>query len=842
MNINELQKVFEYELKRKLRQRCKTQNEEVRYLINSFKFYDYESSSIIDKNNWVKGVLKTGLSGFGMNDLLDVFDSYDLNNTGFINYQNFTNHLYYNEELSPIPKEYLEKNTELTTRQNNNRVKSPYIEFQPPGLYERSIDMLENEELNQRNSPNINQYQEIKNNNYIINNNNNNILKQNNIYTEINQKKSPNTPFITSSNIIKNINNSNNINNDSINNNKNNTLIKNYSPLYKEDSSYFKKLLLLLQTKINIENGMSYYTYAQKLKSYENQTDKTITLNSFYSSLRDFNISVRINDLTDFFNYLDKSNLNKVPSETILKEIRGNLSEKRKNLLIYIYSLIDKDKMGRVPINIIRSSYNCKLHPDVYIGFKQEEDIYKEFCYTFDMYCSLYNIHDYMTCEEFVDYYWGISASIIDDNYFEDILSGVWNKNININKNISSIINENLNINQKYNENYRKELLGNRIENNSNYYLNNRYVNNQNQNNYNYINYKNNSNLIKNKSQPNYDFSPYTPIPQENESNHDRVTPYYHPSKTPLDKGVKMFRSIRHNPITNEFIMSKDIPNNGYYESSQFKNINKNNDYNTEYKANYNMNNYENNYNNNINRNVNIRKPINELEQFKQIIMSRGPKGIFIFQKFLCLYDKGMAGELDYNKFNELLEMFNINMSKQNSDSIFEYLDKDKKGIIKYDDLIKELIGNINMNREFLIKKLYDNLNKDSNNNISINDLKQKFKAYNHPEVINRFKSEKEVFYDFLESIDIFKNYKNIIKGQNTEMLTYEDFLDFYKEISIGIRDDKFFEDLLINCWNINNEKNIYNIENKNELNLYENNNLRIRTANQILNNKRYNY
>ena len=195
MNINELQKVFEYELKRKLRQRCKTQNEEVRYLINSFKFYDYESSSIIDKNNWVKGVLKTGLSGFGMNDLLDVFDSYDLNNTGFINYQNFTNHLYYNEELSPIPKEYLEKNTELTTRQNNNRVKSPYIEFQPPGLYERSIDMLENEELNQGNSPNINQYQEIKNNNYIINNNNNNILKQNNIYTEINQKKSPNTPF-----------------------------------------------------------------------------------------------------------------------------------------------------------------------------------------------------------------------------------------------------------------------------------------------------------------------------------------------------------------------------------------------------------------------------------------------------------------------------------------------------------------------------------------------------------------------------------------------------------------------------------------------------------------------
>ena len=109
----------------------------------------------------------------------------------------------------------------------------------------------------------------------------------------------------------------------------------------------------------------------------------------------------------------------------------------------------------------------------------------------------------------------------------------VFGKNIKSNKHINSIINDNLNINKNSNENYKKELIGNKINNNSKYYLNNRYVNNQNQIKYNYINYQNNSNLdiINNKSQENNYIYPYIPI--LNEKN-ERVTPYYHPVKTPL--------------------------------------------------------------------------------------------------------------------------------------------------------------------------------------------------------------------------------------------------------------------------------------------------------------------
>ena len=58
----------------------------------------------------------------------------------------------------------------------------------------------------------------------------------------------------------------------------------------------------------------------------------------------------------------------------------------------------------------------------------------------------------------------------------------------------------------------------------------------------------------------------------------------------------------------------------------------------------------------------------------------------------------------------------------------------------------------------------------------------------------------------------------------------------------MNIKDDKFFEDFLINCWNKDKENNLYNIHKNNEINSLKDSNLRIRTANQILNNNGYNY
>ena len=56
--------------------------------------------------------------------------------------------------------------------------------------------------------------------------------------------------------------------------------------------------------------------------------------------------------------------------------------------------------------------------------------------------------------------------------------------------------------------------------------------------------------------------------------------------------------------------------------------------------------------------------------------------------------------------------------------------------------------------------------------------------------------------------------------------MTFEEFLDFYKEISMSIEDDDYFDNLLINCWDINEENNDINENNIDINNNIENKNI----------------
>ena len=119
----------------------------------------------------------------------------------------------------------------------------------------------------------------------------------------------------------------------------------------------------------------------------------------------------------------------------------------------------------------------------------------------------------------------------------------------------------------------------------------------------------------------------------------------------------KTYRNENSNNLSNN-LNTKDNK-----ENKQINNI---------YNSNKDNNNSIHSNNINNNNNINYDKPNKELDEFKKILISRGQKGIFIFQKLLCLSDKDKKGEINQNKFNELLEIFNINMSKQSINLIFE--------------------------------------------------------------------------------------------------------------------------------------------------------------------------
>ena len=165
MDIIELKEIFEYELKRKLAQRSLSPIEELRKLIGALKFYDFSSSMTLSKDQWIRGVLRTGLCGFNITDLSQIFDTYDPNKTGCINYLNFARYLYGKEEFIPIKGNKVNQEVENNINININSVKEiDKSKFVPPGLYERNIDENDIENNNDNSGLNVNK-NEINNNN-----------------------------------------------------------------------------------------------------------------------------------------------------------------------------------------------------------------------------------------------------------------------------------------------------------------------------------------------------------------------------------------------------------------------------------------------------------------------------------------------------------------------------------------------------------------------------------------------------------------------------------------------------------------------------------------------------
>jgi Ca2+-binding EF-hand superfamily protein len=78
----------------KLSQRVKSNNTEMNILSNAFKFYDLANSGICNRSQWIKTIGKIGLSGFSERDLSLLFDIYDSQAKGSLDYRVFISDLF----------------------------------------------------------------------------------------------------------------------------------------------------------------------------------------------------------------------------------------------------------------------------------------------------------------------------------------------------------------------------------------------------------------------------------------------------------------------------------------------------------------------------------------------------------------------------------------------------------------------------------------------------------------------------------------------------------------------------------------------------------------------------
>ena len=816
-NLNELKEIFEYELKTKLSEKAKTSINEQKTLLNCFKYYDINNEGFADESRWINSILRTGITGFSHNDLEKLYKSYVSNPSDSINYQNFCDYIFGRENVGKISYANI----------RNNKMKN-----------------------------------EMRDNNYYIRNNFQNI--------DLNKY---NRNYLNKNREYENVSNKNQGNN-------------------------YELLIEKLKEKINTNNGMTYYTLIKNLKANEEKLSQTVSLDELSISLQQLHLNISSNDIYELFNYLDSEKIGRISTSDILNLITEPINEKRKIYLVKVFKSIDSDKKGEISINKLKNIFNAKNHPDVSDNIRNEDEIYNQFCYTLDIFIRFNNILNYsINLEQFIDYYSGISPSIKEDEEFQKILEKVWDvdKKQKEKKKFYNIIYKNnyenypedseMGINSlffgeshterpKYDYNY--DYLDEFYKSSQDINIRNKYNKNINKNNNNIKNHlrsKTNVDLVQ-------DTLERKAILNFNTLNNNKITNskrYFGQESDNIkeNNGKRIFKKKRYNPITDEFIQENNSFNTGHnivndlIKKDQIKKENEIlikeeinpeiEEYNTKNKKIYNFN----AFNSKIKENESLVK-------FRKLLVSLGTKSIFRFQKMLSIYDRDNSGFISFDNFYTIFHSNYIDIPLVDIKSIFGLFDNNnnEKQInsaseykIKYDLLLKSIIGNISIKRRALIQKVFDSFNKDKNGKILISDMKNRFNPSRHPDVLKGSKTENKILGEFLDFLEIFREYYNNLHGGYTFNMGFQEFLEFYSEISLSIEDDKDFENLLINCWDLelieqkdkmndNNKEQIDNIEGNNiykkiqnlNTNINENKqynkNVRMRAGQQIINNR----
>lgn len=146
-----------------------------------------------------------------------------------------------------------------------------------------------------------------------------------------------------------------------------------------------------------------------------------------------------------------------------------------------------------------------------------------------------------------------------------------------------------------------------------------------------------------------------------------------------------------------------------------------------------------------------------------------------------------------------------VGLNKDECRRLFKLFDRDGSGYIDYDEFLWGVRGEMNDFRKSLCMKAFKIMDVDGSGKLDIKDIKHTYNAKKHPDVIAGKKTEDEILFEFLETFDTHhQNSKDDIKDA---VVTPEEWLEYYNNVSISIDDDAYFELMMNNSWNLDGKK-----------------------------------
>ena len=215
-------------------------------------------------------------------------------------------------------------------------------------------------------------------------------------------------------------------------------------------------------------------------------------------------------------------------------------------------------------------------------------------------------------------------------------------------------------------------------------------------------------------------------------------------------------------------------------------------------------------------------KLIEKLKNKKDFVEEKNDKSLILLNDILKIRDlRGILylhlefinschdlSKITFNDFVNVLEIQHINLSNSDMQDLFNmFSSKNNKNFLDFSAFIRNFKIQLSENKLSCVEQAFGNIDINENDKVPINLIKKKFKANNHPNVLNGLRKEEDIILEFLDCFNI--NYeilnldsKNKNGNDDQRYIDFEIFANFYEYVSFIYPDDNEFEKIINSAWN----------------------------------------
>lgn len=197
--------------------------------------------------------------------------------------------------------------------------------------------------------------------------------------------------------------------------------------------------------------------------------------------------------------------------------------------------------------------------------------------------------------------------------------------------------------------------------------------------------------------------------------------------------------------------------------------------------------------------------PNSVMDRLRAKLKTRGANGLIGLARLFRNMDDNRSMSLDRDEFNKAMEEFGLGLSHGEIATLFGTFDINRDGAVDYNEFLREIRGPMNALRKQACMNAFNKMDRDRNGYLDYNDLVGVYSGKFHPEVKAGKKTEQQVLTEFLNTFQQHHNIRD--SGTPDDVVTKEEFVEYYNNISANIDNDSYFMAMMNSAWNLDGSR-----------------------------------